>query len=190
MFRGKTRSTKANRRDRDKHPHRARKRETKHRGKTRQNRNRARHFRIGARHFTRRARRVGASGSSTPPYRIARRGGSGRRHDARARRVRWARHFASLKLGGSELRRVAPLARRLRPAAVGAAPLIDTATRRPLVGGYGKRPPLERGKETNRNGRRLKRGVSLKQRKPRMPGGGCGLSAVAFCLSCCCFCLT
>ena len=50
-FRGKTRSTKANRRDRDEHPHRARKRETKHRGKTRQNRNRARHFRIGARQF-------------------------------------------------------------------------------------------------------------------------------------------
>ena len=59
VFRGKTRSTKANRRDRDKHPHRARKRETKHRGKTRQNRNRARHFRIGARHFTRRARQNG-----------------------------------------------------------------------------------------------------------------------------------
>ena len=72
----------------------------------------------------------GAAGSSTPPYRIARRGGSRRRHDARARRVRWARHFASLKLGGSELRRVAPLARRLRPAAVGAA---------------GKRPSLKRG---------------------------------------------
>ena len=38
---------------------------------------------------------------------------SGQRHDARARRVRWARHFASSKRGGSELRRVAPVARRI-----------------------------------------------------------------------------
>ena len=125
VFRGKTRSTKANRHEGDKHPHRARKRETMHRGKTRQNRNRARHFRNRARHFRIGARHLAArSGQETAsPF-------SGQRHDARARRVRWARHFASLKLGGSELRRVTPLARRLRPAAVGAV---------------GKRPSLKRG---------------------------------------------
>ena len=68
VFRGKTRSTKANRRDRDKHPHRARKRETKHRGKTRQNRNRARHFQTGARHF-----RIGARQFENPPRHFTRR---------------------------------------------------------------------------------------------------------------------
>ena len=69
------------------------------------------------------ATRLGFASGHTPHY-------SRRRHGARARRVRWARHFASLKLGGSELRRVAPLARRLRPAGVGAV---------------GKRPSLKRG---------------------------------------------
>ena len=94
VFRGKTRSTKANRRDRDKHPHRARKRETKHRGKTRQNRNRARHFRIGARHFTRRARQNGKAARQIG--RRARQNGNRPRQNARHLAARSGQETAAL----------------------------------------------------------------------------------------------
>ena len=55
-------------------------------------------------------RMTGATRAAKPPK--TERGGSRRRHDARARRVRQARHFASLKRGGCDRREASPKMRR------------------------------------------------------------------------------